>query len=396
MKNKKNFFNKFLLLVITYFVILPLHAQNAELDSLFQELQKQEKDTFKVKTLNQIAKIYMSNNFAKSIEYAEEARMLASELKYSFGQARSYNILGTSYHLYQMYVDAIENYLKAEMLYIEIERGKGHITRLYNDIGMCYSQLNLHKDATFYHEKCAEILRNNGDKTNLARLLNNLFISYKHTKQYKKAEEAFNEALTIFKEENFEYGEAILYGNMATLYIIYQEYDSAIAFTNKALQFAIKNNDHFSIALNNLNLAEVYNYKKEHKKAEELLLIAKKHLNIEIESSSKLTTTSNSTTKLLSGISKEFSNTYFLLGKYKDAYELRLNYEMLNDSIFNSDLAQKLSEAETKHKNYQSLKQIDLLKKEQEISDLQNHKNKILLLSSGFIIFLRTYPYKGI
>lgn len=363
-------------------------AQNATLDSLFNDLALHKNDTFKVKTLNQIARAYMPDNFSKCVEFAEEAKILSSELKYTYGLAKSYNILGTCYHTYQMYVDAIENYLKAETYYIESNRTYGNTTRLYNDVGMCYSQLNLHKDATFYHEKTTDILRKKGDKTNLARVLNNLFISYKHTKEYKKAEEAFKEALAIFKEENFEYEIAILHGNMATLFIIYQQYDSAIAYTNKALDFAIKNNDHFSIALNSLNLAEVYNYKKDHKKAEELLNTAQVNCELADKYNSKQKITSNSTIKLLGSIYKELSNTYYLLGKYKDAYEIRIKYESKNDSIFNSDLAEKLSESETKYKNYQSLKEIDLLKKEQELSELQNHNNKLLLFSSSFIILL--------
>jgi serine phosphatase RsbU (regulator of sigma subunit)/tetratricopeptide (TPR) repeat protein len=388
MKHKNIIKKKSLFLIIIFLIMLPLHAQKPELDSLFQELQTQQNDTFKVKTLNRIARVYMPDNFVKCVEYAEESRILSEMLGFTYGLANAYNTMGECFHTYQMYVDAIENYLKAETQYKETKGREGNLIKLYNNLGMCYSQLNLHKDALHYQEKAVVLIKEFGDRGDLGRILNNLFISYKHLKEYKKAEEAYKEAYAIFKEENFERGQAILNGNMATLFIIYQEYDSAITYTKKALEYGEKIGDNFSISMNNLNLAEVYNCKKEHKKAEILMNISANALEKVIITGVKDSYSNNSTTKLLSAIYKEFSNTYFLLGKYKEAYETRLNYETLNDSLFNSDLAQKLSESETKYKNYQSLKEIDLLKKEQELSDLQNHKNRILLFSSSLIIIL--------
>lgn len=383
----KNTINLGCVFLLCLCAIPTIYAQKKHnIDSLLNELtHQQQEDTIRVKTLNRLAAAYAADDFARSIAYAKEAASLAKSIGFTPGQAYAYCNLAETYQTHQFYVDAIDNFLYSEKLYTEAGISQKNM-RIYNNLGMCYSVLNLYKEAEVYYEKAAQLAKEK-DGDNYGRALNNLFIMYKHNKAYDKAEWAYREAHKIFQESNFEYGVAILDGNMATLFILYEEYDSALVYIQKALDYGLKNSLYFFVSLNKLNMAEVYNAKNAHTKAKKLLDEATYYFALYKEGD-RDANASNSVLSLETSILKELSHTFSKLGKYKEAYETRLKYEALNDSIFNADLAQKLSESESKSKNYQSLKEIELLKKEQQISELESHKNTILLLSSAVLILL--------
>ena len=84
-------------------------------------------------------------------------------------------------------------------------------------------------------------------------------------------------------------------------------------------------------------------------------------------------------------------------GEFKEAYESRLLYDKVKDYVYNEESSRKLARLEMAYEFQQKEKELEILKRNQEITDLKLKNNRIvillglmgtiILLAVGFIIF---------
>src|SRR5688572_33311573 len=83
--------------------------------------------------------------------------------------------------------------------------------------------------------------------------------------------------------------------------------------------------------------------------------------------------------KIPDGMMLEYQNialTYSLTGKYKEAYDYHVMYSALRDSLSFGD---KLADMEARYGKEKSEKEIALLKKENEINDLELERKQMII-----------------
>jgi hypothetical protein len=79
---------------------------------------------------------------------------------------------------------------------------------------------------------------------------------------------------------------------------------------------------------------------------------------------------------------------YFKMNDTKKAYQFCRRYATLNDSLLNSESIKQIAEMETKYETAGKQKEIEILKRDNDLQQLQNSKNRtvIICLISGFVV----------
>ena len=134
--------NRVVLLLVCIFSLCYTNGLNAQkemnIDSLMTVLGTVSEDTNKVINLNTLAKQLTNNgDYDSARKNAHSALVLAENLNYKIGIARSYVILATIEENNANYPVALENYQLSLKLFEEIGDKRG-VARIYNIIGLIY------------------------------------------------------------------------------------------------------------------------------------------------------------------------------------------------------------------------------------------------------------------
>jgi len=263
------------------------------------------------------------------------------------------------------YENALRYYLRS----LEISENtddKSTIAKVLNNIGNIFFAQRKYHDALNYHSKALATRKEIGDKNGMASSLNNIGIVYGAQGKLEKASEYFLKYLETSEETGDKEGISISLSNLGHVYSIKKDFEKALEYLLRSFNVAeeMGNKKKMSIAL--INIGGVYNKKANHKKALDYqiksLEIAKgigaKHLAVDIY--------------------KNIADTYIKLKDYKKAVEYQQLYAAVKDTIFNEKSSEQIAEMQTKYETEKKVKEIELLKKENEIKDLAVSKQKLL------------------
>ncbi|NOQ24209.1 MAG: tetratricopeptide repeat protein [Bacteroidales bacterium] len=233
---KRRFY--FILFISCYSFVLS--AQVNKLDNLESLLLNEEKNSLKVKLLNEISEEYLKSDYEKSISYAKQALDLSELLNSNTEKAKSLSLLGKGYMYLGLNEQAIIYFFESLDLYKELQDSIG-ITRSYCSLGTVNWFLN-----------------------------------------------EFDQALSYFKETSIFYEQkkdsaAIIssYLNMGICYYVIQQNDSANYFLDKALGYSIKLKKHKTIGVVLMQMASITFKERDFKTTFEILQeIENKYLNL--------------------------------------------------------------------------------------------------------------------
>ncbi|MFC2104397.1 tetratricopeptide repeat protein, partial [Bacteroidota bacterium] len=142
-----------LALLIVNCSLIIVQAQNPEIDSLENLLQKHERnDTTRVNLLNETAYKLYSINIDKTLRYAKEAGELADKIGFVKGKAESLRIIGIYYRMKADYPKSLEYYQKSLKISEELGDKKG-ISKCYQSIGIIYKEQGDYLKALEYYQK---------------------------------------------------------------------------------------------------------------------------------------------------------------------------------------------------------------------------------------------------
>lgn len=233
---KRRFY--FILLISCYSFVLS--AQVNKLDSLESLFLNEEKNSLKIKILNEISAEYLKSDYEKSISYAKQALDLSEVIDYSEGKAKSLNLLGKGYMYLGLNEQAIIYFLESLDLYKELQDSIG-ITRSYCSLGTVNWFLNEFDLALSY---------------------------YKQTS-------------TFYEQKKDSAAIITSYLNMGICYYVIQQNDSANYFLDKALEYSIKLKKHNTIGVVLMNKASITFEEGDFKTTFEILQeIENKYLNL--------------------------------------------------------------------------------------------------------------------
>jgi two-component system, NarL family, sensor kinase len=219
----------FAVALLLFFGSSSLMAQNIP-DSLLRKLSSATNDSIKGITLLEIGESIEETNPESSMDYYKQALILGKQIK--------------------------NNRL---------------ILSSYNDVGVCYINLNKMDSAIIFFEQAVPVARQLNDNVRVARVMANIGNVYLHLKDRVKAIEYYLQSARIWESCNDQNYLPALYSNINSLLNDQGEYNKALEFGNKAVALAQNIGDKYSEINGLINLAITYGFLKQHEKEYELL-----------------------------------------------------------------------------------------------------------------------------
>ncbi len=361
---------------------------------------------------NKIARCYNNIGIAqkaqgeydKAMENFYRALAMGKEIGDKRGMALSYYCIA-SIHFYQgAYDKAIEYSIISLKLYEEIGNKRG-MASCYESIGNLYSVMlnsvsseelresNFNKALEFFF-KSAKINEELNDKRHLCKCFTNIGgIYYERgvsasnkevaTKMLNNSIKYNQQSLQMAQELGYEMMIATCYVNIGSVYIAKAaiesneklsayDYHKAMEFMLKSLKINEKLGFKNAIIAALSDLASISLHLKNYNEG---IIYAQKGLEIAKETG--ILPAQKNIYQLLADI-------YDTLGNYKMAYKNHILYKQISDSIFNNENSKQIAEIQTKYETEKKEKDIQLLKKENE---LQTTKNLETIKRKNIIFF---------
>lgn len=302
------------------------------------------------------------------------------------GLADALNGLGIVHRRMGGFSRALEYYFEAHALYEELGE-TAMVAGLLNNIGIVYRRIDRHREAIDFYRRSLEIQQHEGNLPAVARLLNNIGVAYVHLGEPERALGYYERSLAIKQELADEKGIAYTLGNIGLAYKKSGDLDRATFYLKKAVDARAQINDRRA-------LAEVLRYSADahrqlgdiEKSVEELHRALEIAQEIQAQDDLRL-------------IYWDLASTYEEKGELREALEYLKKYQMLNEDIFDTEERRTIAELEARYKTEEKEKEIELLKREQVIGELEIVKQKALrtafAVGMGLLLVTSLLLYKN-
>ena len=326
---------------------------------------------------NNLAWAYFNlQEISTALDYAEKSLDIGYKINDLRLKSATLNTVGAIYWSQNDYVKALEQYLLALEIQEELQ-DSFNIASSYNNIGLIFFSTKDFNKSLEYLSKALDIYKKLNTKINIAYTTLNMAGNYSNLDNSEKALEYCLSSLKYSEEIGDERLSGIILTNIAIMY--YDDFDNknkALEYFNRALIITKKYNDKRNTALSLHNIGSIHKdlglYEIALKEEREALKFAQ-----EINDSSQI-----------AEIIGEISSIYAKMNNYQNAYEYQVKYKTMNDSIFNIESDEKITEMETKYETEKKEQQIVLLEKDNTIAELKIKRQRLLLLYSAIGIVL--------
>ncbi len=329
--------------------------------------------------LYEIGKIHFyQSNIKDALDSWDKTLTIHRKLNDQSGIGKILNSLGTAY-------DDISNYSKAlEYLHrsLEISRELGDLkgqAKTLNNIGVVFNNLSDYPKALEYYQQSLEIYRVLEDRRGEGEALNNIGTVYMAIPEYNKPLDYFRRYLNICQEIGDRIGESIALSNIGVIYNSLSDYPKALDYLHRSLEISRELGDRNSEAQILNNIGSLYLKTNDYNKA---LLFIEKGLKVSEEIGGK---------SLIKDCYYSLSDLYYKQNNYRKALEYYKLYSAIKDSIYNKEFRDKITEMAVRYAARDKENEIDLLKKEKEIRDIELKRQKSirnLLIALSFLVLI--------
>ncbi|MRH99193.1 tetratricopeptide repeat protein [Kriegella sp. EG-1] len=317
----------------------------------------------------------------KSVSYYKKAIKIEEEIESDNLSASLLN-LGTSYEVLGDYQEALF-YLKKALTIAKAEENEERIAYSLNNLGGIYKGQSNYPLALEHYNKSLYINKKLGDSISVAHNLFNLGSIYSIQEQYDKAMSYFKKSIELYKRMDSKIGVSSILNGMGNIHEKNRQYKSALNLYLEALKINKQIGANGAIPNNLNNIGGVYLALKDYKTANEYFIKGKLS-SIAIEDNQSLcaayiglsntfTNQKNYKHALTNALnaknnSEKFgfldyqkdalevlSKIYKATGNYKDALKSHQQFKILNDSLFNKENIEKITQLEYEYKYKQAL-----------------------------------------
>jgi serine phosphatase RsbU (regulator of sigma subunit) len=341
--------------------------------------------------------------YNESLILAKKAQYLSKKIGYKAGLARSYNYQGVISYRKGNYPGAVD-LLKTALMIAQLSNDSITQSLAYNNLGNANAYMGDHTKALEYYFKGLNIEEKISVKNNLHWYYSNIANLYSEQKNFKKAFEYAFKAVKVEEATKNKGALSVTLSNIAGMHSSSENYDSALYYYMRALPMAEELKDTFSIALTTSNVALTftklkqyqsgYNYSMKSlkicrdKSFKDLIVYCLQNLgDIDVifkkyESATKyyeeaITISKQIKSKLLIRDSYlSLANLYKSKDDYGKAYQYYKLYSESKDSVLNEENSKLMTEMNTKYTTEKKEKEIELLKKNEDIQNLELAKKK--------------------
>lgn len=400
-------------------------AQNSKIDSIKKVISASKEDTLKVNSLISLSKEFLSISPQETINYAITARDLAQKTDFKSGLAYAYKNIGIAYFTLGNYVGSLENYNHSLAVFDSLKDKSGVANILSNEGAVYFNQGDDEKALELYL-KALQVSEAIGDTLRMLTALQNIGAVYYHKPSTRdQALGYYLRALPM--SESLKNNDAIgtITVNIGELYLLKENYDSALIYFQKSMA-AYKGSENIPYTLN--DIGKVYQKRKDFQTAikyhQEAFDISEK-LNSKVDMGQSLLglgdtymgqgdvaeaidyyKQSETILKEISSANYDLESAYRGLAAayssqsdFKNAFKYETLFTGVKDSLYNLDIAKKLSSLQFNFDIQKKQSQIDLLKKDQVLQDLDLKKQKLaknaLMIGLGLLFFIAIILYRN-
>jgi serine phosphatase RsbU (regulator of sigma subunit) len=303
--------------------------------------------------------LYRTASFDSAILLSKKALILAQDLNDSALQSSIYLNIGNSYFTKGNDIQSMEYYFKGLAIEEKLRIQTSNLYGFLNNLGgILINQKNYAKGLEFLL-KAKAIAEETKNLKRLATVYHNLGSLYIKFKNYNEAKISFEKSYELAKEMNDIYTMNIHPSDMAEVYSLLKDYDKAYFFALKNLQLAKENGFKDQISVTLMTLSNIQAHLGKYKEAEKTILEAL-YTSQEIK-----------TEQVTNDIYLQMAKLYETLGDYQKAYDYFKLFSTTKDTILNKENSKLITEMNTKYATEKKVKEIELLKKNEDIQKLE-------------------------
>ncbi|GAA0891279.1 tetratricopeptide repeat protein [Fulvivirga kasyanovii] len=356
-------------------VSMPVEAQDTSLiDSLRTELE-QVADTTRIDVLFLLSMKYQHFKPDSAMYFARQALKESETIEYPKGQGDALISIGRLKRDKGDYSEALEDIFQSLKIYQSIADSI-QIGNAFNDISIVYAYSGDYDKSLVYFEQALTIFQKTGNEKGVAQALNNIGLIYMDKNDLEKAEEYMLRSLAIKEKRNDLQDISRGYANLGSIMEQSGQKEKALNYYKQANDLFLQTNNKTGLASNYIAVARLEldagNVSQANNYALDALATAE-----EIDSKPFMEEASG----LLVDIA-EINEDYKTAFKY-----LKINSSM-KDSLYNENNSRHLEELKAKFNEEENLREIALLKKDQEIQKANIRQKDILTYSLVVVIFL--------
>lgn len=425
----------FTFLLSGFHTVIPqdsIGLDEGKVDSLLQLTQEEAiKDSLLMEAYFNLGSEYRSSKPSIALNYTQEALLLAKELEYEHftgkvlteiaylkwrlsefdqalailvdavdiflkyndmsGYARVLNTRGAIYSEKGHRIKALEDFFSA-LRHLEDIDSIARTGAILNNIAMIYQWQEDYESAENFHLRSLAVREEYEDEAGIAFSLNNLGVISQNRGQFDEALAFFQQSLAIRQALNDSRGIASVNRNIGSLHFELNQYEKAIEYYRLARYMYESAEDPSGIVQSDHFLGRVYLAAGE-------LEQAKHYLEQSLELAERI------------GLSAFIIENYDALGelmaakgRFFDAYRFSKIHRDFRDSLLDAESRRQIMEMQVMHDWELRENEIELLRKEKQISELsldrqaliRNFLLVIILLTAVtlFIIYNRFLAYK--
>lgn len=347
-----------------------------------------QKDTTQVEMMIDFCVNNVFSNDKKNLVLAQRALHLSKELNYVLGEIRALNCMGNYYYQQAIYDKAIAFYTAAIKI-AEKNKDDKNIIIGKSNLASLYTRTNeIPKALQLFHEIDKRLIKTGYEfSQNRAAVLTNMGLAYSSVNQHTEAIRCHQITLEICTKKNLVFGIALAESNIGDELIKSNRYSEALNHLILSKKESEKNGFDNFLGQIYKNLAEVHWQQKRQDSAVF-------YLNKSIAVSEKI----NDQNALL--LANDLLHRYHAnQNNYKMAYQTLLNFNSVNQNIFNKEKQNSIAEISTKYETEKKEAQIKALSQQKKIADLESQKQKSItiaitlfllsLLIIGYLLFKR-------
>ncbi|MBN3035485.1 MAG: tetratricopeptide repeat protein [Bacteroidales bacterium] len=336
------------------------------------------KDEYIATEYNRIGIIYKQwGLFSRALEYYLKALSIREKIEDSYGMANLYNNIGNVYSKRGDFDLALEYFFKTLRIRQELGDREGYAYVL-NNIGNIFSNLANYEKAIEYHEQSLEVKLELQDNYGIATSNSNLGNVYLKLGQPEKALEFFQKSLDIETALGMKHEIAHTLNFIGKTYLAVGNFKKALEYQDQSLSLMNQVGSKEGTAMVYIDLSNIYIQRGLYDKAAVLL-----EKSLDIAREEKLINIVSEVYLNLSEIYNKTGNPGLALSHYR-------KYSQARDSVFNSEISQKITELQISHIVDEYEQEKEILKKNNEIQRLKLKWQKLLVYFLAAFILLIT------
>lgn len=285
---------------------------------------------------------YRKGDFDDAISLLKKAYNIREQLGYGNLSLGTLNNIGSICLNQGRYVEALEYFNKSLSIYREDNNKRGIALCTYNMSAVYYELKRYDKTLRCLDESLA-LNRELMNRRQIASCLVNIGAVHADLKEFPKALDYMMESLRISNEINEEAEIGACHFQLGDLYLLMGQPKKALEHYKTYLKFSLSTEDKVQICQAYVGLARTYllleNYSSALEHAQKGRRIAD---DLELLTQQKL---------VYDAIASIYSKT----GNYKKAFESHQQFKIINDSLFNKENIEKITQLEYEYKYKQAL-----------------------------------------